>query len=207
MAADAGRFAEVTLFTDVASVVAAYPNAEVIAVDMPMGLPETGRRLADVEAKGRLGKRSATVFFTPPRDVVEAPTYEAANALARSRHGFGISKQSYALRPKILEVDAVVRAGSPMFEVHPDLAFHDLAKGEVPSKRSYRGLKMREALLRRVGMVVPDDLGAAGIAPMDDILDAAVVAIVAGRISRGEATSLPLEAEHDQFGIPMVMWV
>lgn len=203
----ADRFSEARSFGALTEVIAAYPDAAVIAVDMPIGLPAKGRRAADVAAKRRLGRRASTVFYTPPRDVMDSPTYESANALSKRRHGIGVSKQSYALRPKVLEADAVVRAGSALFEVHPEVAFADIAGAPLPSKRTYHGLRMRESLLRTAGLDIPDELGEAGAVPMDDVLDAAVVAVVAGRIGRAEARPLPEPPEPDEHGIPMAIWV
>jgi predicted RNase H-like nuclease len=61
---------------------AAIPDASAIAVDIPIGLPEKGRPRADVEAKALLGPRRNSVFFTPVRRALEAPTH--AEAAARS---------------------------------------------------------------------------------------------------------------------------
>jgi predicted RNase H-like nuclease len=37
----------------------------VIGIDIPIGLPDTGRRRADVLAYQRLGRRRSSVFMTP----------------------------------------------------------------------------------------------------------------------------------------------
>jgi hypothetical protein len=61
--------------------------------------------------------------------------------------------------------------------------------GEVPiaaSKKSGAGQTARCALLTQVGIVLPDDLGEAGSAPPDDILDAAAAGL--------ERTANPREA-------------
>ncbi|RLB41225.1 MAG: DUF429 domain-containing protein, partial [Deltaproteobacteria bacterium] len=80
-------------------------GTQVIAVDIPIGLPDGAEpRAADVEAKKRLGKLGPAVFATPPRVVLEAPSYAKANALSKELFGRGISCQSYALRRKIFEV-------------------------------------------------------------------------------------------------------
>ena len=43
-------------------------------------------------------------------------------------------------------------------------------------------------------------------AKADDFLDACVMMLVAGRISRGEATSFPDPPLADRFGIPVAIW-
>ena len=43
-----------------------------LAIDIPIGLPESGVRSCDREAREFLGARRSSVFFTPVRDVLEA---------------------------------------------------------------------------------------------------------------------------------------
>lgn len=200
-----GRYGEAVSFTQVADVFAAYQGAAAVAVDMPIGLPDTGRRTADRQVRDLLGSRRSSVFFTPPRDVVYTTPYAAANALAKQRHGFGISKQSYMLRDKIIEVDRLA-ANHPLFEIHPELVFTDLAGNEMASKRSYEGLKTRDRLLRAAGIAIPDDIGPAGVVPIDDVFDAAAAAIAAGRIANGKAIPVPDPPEIDGTGLAMAIW-
>ncbi|NND03414.1 MAG: DUF429 domain-containing protein [Acidimicrobiia bacterium] len=200
-----GAFSSAAIFGCIDEVLDAYPDAT-IAADIPIGLPSTGRREADLLARQRLGIRRSSVFHCPPRDVIETETYAAANALAKERHGFGISKQSYMLRPKILEVDRAIGSGATIFEVHPEVVFHALVGGDVPSKKTYAGQRTREAALRSVGIELPADIGASGVVPVDDLLDAAAVAYVAHRISLGTAHSLPMPPQADERGRPMAIW-
>lgn len=68
------------------------PAASIVAVDIPISLPERGWRRADVEARRFLGKRSSSVFATPPRAAVEASSSEEANpraVLGRCAHLLG----------------------------------------------------------------------------------------------------------------------
>ena len=47
--------------------------ATAVAVDIPIGLPPGAeRRLADVEARAAIGSQRSSVFFAPPRVVLEA---------------------------------------------------------------------------------------------------------------------------------------
>ena len=201
-----GRFRSAEVFESASHVLDAHSAAAVIAADIPIGLPSTGRRRADVMARARLGARRSSVFFCPPRGVLEIDTYAAANALAKEKHNFGISKQSYMLRPKILEVDGAIAAGAVIYESHPELAFQAISGSELPSKKTYAGQRAREAALRSVGIELPDDLGPAGVVPVDDVLDAAVVAYVAHRIDRGGADSLPSRPPLDAHGRQMAIW-
>ena len=64
---------------------AAAPDAALIAIDVPIGIPDVGRREADVAARRFLGPRRNSVFFTPVRGAVEAATHaEATSASVRA---------------------------------------------------------------------------------------------------------------------------
>ena len=83
----------------------AAPNVEVIAIDIPIGLPSADPREADIASRLQLGPRRSSVFSTPPRDVLLAETHALATKLAVELTGRGISQQSWALRSRILEVE------------------------------------------------------------------------------------------------------
>src|SRR5206468_1411244 len=57
-------------------------EAQVIGVDIPIGLPESGARPADVAARRFVGPRASSVFTTPQRAVLEAPSYAEARRVA-----------------------------------------------------------------------------------------------------------------------------
>jgi hypothetical protein len=81
-------------------------HIEVVAVDMPIGLSDNSSRRADVEARKLIGPRRSSVFPTPVRGALDGETYEEASALSRELTGKGLSKQTFALKPRILEIDA-----------------------------------------------------------------------------------------------------
>jgi predicted RNase H-like nuclease len=195
VALDDGRFRSAELHPRFADGLAAHPEAEVVAVDIPIGLPDTGTRRADLEAKALLRGKAPSVFLTPPRAVLSAANYPESSKLCRQLSGRGLSKQSYSLFPKILEVDAV--DDPRLREVHPEVSFARLAGEPVAeSKRSWTGVVRRRALLAGAGVELPDDLGDAGrLAAADDVLDAAVAAWSAARIAARQATSLPTRPE------------
>jgi predicted RNase H-like nuclease len=60
--------------------------------------------------------------------------------------------------------------------------------------------------LRAAGIELPDDLGEAGAAGVDDVLDAAAVAWSAHRIARGMARSLPEQPEPGPDGHAAAIW-
>jgi predicted RNase H-like nuclease len=159
-----------------AEILLGFRAASVVAVDIPIGLPKSAPRAADLAARKFVGARRSSVFLTYPREVLAAPTYAEALLLARGLGWPGISKQSYGLRHRIFEVEATLEAR--VIEVHPEVSFRELAKRELPSKHTPAGLALRQRLL---------DLPGAG----HDVLDAAVAAWSADRYARGEALPLP----------------
>jgi len=173
---------------DFAQVLASLLDVQVIGVDVPIGLPTEGRRRADIEARAFLGVRRSAVFFAPPAGSFDAKTY----ADARVRHP-SMSAQTWALERAIVDVERY--AGDPrVHEVHPEVSFRALYASEVPfAKRSWNGSQLRMELLREAGIAIPSDLGVPGRAPVDDIVDAAIVAWTARRMASGLSKTLPAD--------------
>jgi predicted RNase H-like nuclease len=82
---------------------------DVVAFDMPIGLPDAGRRQADVLARKLAGPRWASAFATPVRAAVEEEDYATAAGVNLKLAGEGISRQAHGLRARILQVDRWVR--------------------------------------------------------------------------------------------------
>jgi len=182
----------------------------VIGVDIPIGLPDTGRRQADVLAYKLVGPRRSSVFITPVRAALEAASHPAAVEVNKELAGEGVSAQVYGLRSKIFEVDAWVRhAQQPVVEVHPEVSFATLAGAPLPdSKRTWAGVQQRRRLLADAGLRLADDIGDAGRhAAVDDVLDAAAAAWSAARVARGLATPLPNPPVKHSDGWPVAIWV
>src|SRR3954452_1292145 len=72
------------------ALIARFPDAPTIGVDMPIGLPEV-RRPADELARDFVGPRRSSVFPTPPRAVLAAASYPEANLIAPAILGGKIS--------------------------------------------------------------------------------------------------------------------
>src|SRR5919108_3110460 len=87
-----GRFGRAALLPSLENVLEAEPEATVVGVDTPIGLPESGFRAADLEARRFFGPRWHSVFLTPPRAALEAATYPDAAAVARRLTGAGLSQ-------------------------------------------------------------------------------------------------------------------
>lgn len=201
-----GGFVSASLHDSLAAVLAAHEAADVFGVDVPLGMPEDGPRSADAAAQAALGARRATIFMTPPRAVLEAPTYAEARARATALTGKSISAQSFALRHNVLEADGL-RGDPRVFEVHPELSFRALAGSVLAEgKRTWNGAARRRDLLASAGLELPADLGEAGAVPVDDVLDAAAAAWSARRIARGEAGRLPEAPPLDEHRRPVAIW-
>lgn len=195
-----------------ALIAAATPGGDLacIGIDIPIGLPDTGRRQADVLARKALGPRWQSIFMTPVRPALLAADFAAAVEVNRELAGEGLSRQAFALRTKILEVDRLATTSAcPVLEVHPELSFATMAGGPLAAgKKTWAGAQARRELLARHGIPVPDDLGSAGsLAAVDDVLDAAAVAWTAARYAAGLAHSLPSPPERFSDQIPCAIWV
>jgi predicted RNase H-like nuclease len=185
-------------------------SADAVGIDIPIGLPDAGVRAADGAARARLGRRRSTVFDAPLRPVLAASTYaEARELLARGGHR-SMSAQAWGLVAKVREVDRALsrRTADRVVEVHPEVSFQTMAGGELPAKKTVRGMAARiELLLRWRG----DVLVAMQTCPpgprIDDVLDALAVLWSVQRWQAGTAEVLPAGADRrpprDARGLPM----
>ncbi len=184
----------------------------VAGVDMPIGLVDAPVRDADRAARELLGARASSVFNAAPRAVLdayargEATDHAAASAAAVAATGRGMTRQAWALVPKILEIDRLVARGAPLYEAHPEVAFVLVAHEPLPRKRSWAGIQTRRAVLERLGIVLPSRFpGDDRVAP-DDVLDAAIVAWVADAVATGEGlVTVPDATAQSDHGRPIVI--
>jgi predicted RNase H-like nuclease len=185
----------------------------IVAVDIPIGLPESGARECDVAARMLLGpKRGSSVFPAPLRALLAAKTYEEAGSLRERIEGKRISKQAWMIYPKIAEVDLLLRrspaARAATHEVHPEVSFYYL-NGHSPivaPKRRSAGQAERLALIRHwCGDSIQHELGRSRVltCASDDIIDAFAALWSAERIAAGRAVTLPANPELDSHGLAM----
>jgi predicted RNase H-like nuclease len=216
-----------------AEVIAAPEAPAIIAVDIPIGLPEHSGlrgRSPEREVRPLVGQRRSSVFRVPSRQAVyvgvdhsvpdDKERYIKACAVARAtsvdKKAFG--KQTFYLFPKIVEVDKVLRAQNKLinrvYETHPELAFWRLnggrALGEpkrVKGSCHDPGLALRRSRLIEAGFpaAVVNNVPPKGASP-DDLLDALACAAIAQRIHQGLAQRFPDPPEHDACGLPMAIW-
>lgn len=200
----------VTAAPTIAELAGAIGDIDLVAIDIPIGLPVAGPRAADLAARKFVGARRSSVFTTPVREALRAGSYPEANAISKGLTDRGISQQAYALRFRIQEVENWIgESVAPVREVHPEVSFTVLADN-VPmhtSKKTWAGFCERRSLLRSVGIDLPDDIGPAGPdAGADDVLDAAVAAWSAQRILAGRARTFPSPPERLPDGSELAIW-
>lgn len=179
---------------------------DVIGVDIPIGHVAGGNRRADVEARRFVGPRASSVFAAPPAEVLSTESYQQANELLTAMGVPMLSRQAWALVPKMVEAANVATSDARVFEVHPEVSFCELA-GECLawSKKSWNGLLHRRRLLAQGGIVLPDVIVEVAGTVADDIVDAAVAAWSARRIAAGTARTIP-ESPEEHGGRQVAMW-
>ncbi|MBI1237482.1 MAG: DUF429 domain-containing protein [Alphaproteobacteria bacterium] len=202
------------LFSSLSEIADAGINPVIIAIDMPIGFPERGERggrICEREARALLGRKSSSVFSSPSRKALAASSYEDACKLNSLEGGPRLSKQSYMLFPKMREVDAFKKSktGSIVYETHPEVALAVLAwDSNIESKKTAEGRTARLTVLRKLGFPIggldPHTYPKSKVAP-DDLVDAAICAVVAQRIANGRHITLPENPPLDTDGIEMAI--
>lgn len=189
-----------------------FPAPQVIAVDIPIGLPASGSRECDVEARRLLGKpRSSSVFPAPIRPVLKASSYKEASSLRFQAESKKMSQQAWAIVPKIIEVDRALRekyfSQVQVREIHPEVCFYHLSGGRPMfyGKKTSAGKMERLAILKELYNDVPAALADKRRlkCSTDDVLDAFAALWTAERIVSGEFGQLPLAPPNDGNGLRM----
>ena len=194
----------------------ANPDLVVVAVDFPIGLTAIGPRQTDRAARALLGPRASRVFPAPVRAALDAVSYQAASDRSFAAHGKRLSKQTFAILPKIREVDSALRTrlrdAERVREIHPEVSFCVLNDDQpmVHPKRTGLGfterLKLMEALFPGA-FELSRRTHARSVAADDDILDALAALWTAGRLQTRHARTVPEGAvELDGVGLPMAIW-
>ena len=181
---------------------------QVVGVDIPIGLPDHTIRQADALARTAMPGKASSVFTTLTRAAYAEDTRAEADVANRALTGQGVGAQAFALRPKILEVDAWVRSRPTVtvVEVHPELSFAVMAGAPLlANKKTDEGRRSRLDALAAAGLASPSVLSGPGYAA-DDVLDACAVAWSAARVATGVAQPLPDPPQTFSDGIPAAIW-
>jgi predicted RNase H-like nuclease len=219
----AGEEARVRIVPCFADVLSAPEAPMIVAVDMPIGLPDRigpEGRGPERAIRPLLGARQSSVFSVPPRAAIYAPDFAAAcaAALAASEPPRKVSKQLFMIAPKIREVDEVLRADPALaprvYEVHPELAFWRLNDERAPdAPKKVKGACHEPGLALRRGLLVAAGLPASVVmsappkgAGADDLLDALACAAIARRLHAGTAQPFPDPPGRDAYGLPVAIW-
>ncbi|KRC92647.1 hypothetical protein ASE25_04845 [Terrabacter sp. Root85] len=180
----------------------------VVGIDIPIGLPDSTIRQADVLARKALPGKASSIFSTLTRTAYGEATRLDADAVNRGLVGQGVGAQAFALRDKIVEVDSWLRTRPTVtvLEVHPEVSFATMTGAPIlASKKTDDGRDQRLAALAAAGIARPSVLQGQGYAA-DDVLDACAVAWSAARHAAGLARSLPDPPEVFSDGIPAAIW-
>ncbi len=209
-------------------------GADPVLVDIPIGLSDDDQRACDAAAREVLASgRTGSVFPTPCREAVYAPSYDGAKAVNEARTGLSVTVQTWNVVPRIREADALLAtvpaAREVVRESHPEVCFAALADEAVAhSKTTDEGVAERLSALETVAPGLPglyDALVERFVtepAPharrlpadaADDVLDALALAATA-LVGSGQApvgteswslATLPADPPTDERGLPMEM--
>ena len=168
---DSPARAEAKVFENLTNLAGALNPDSIIAVDMPIGLPERaskGGRAPDWAAKEFLGPRKGSVFLVPSRPAVYAYEQGYAQVCTVARETSdpprAPSIQAYSIFPRIQQLDQMLRQDDALhrrvFEVHPEVSFTIMSGEPIlePKKVKGRihepGMRCRKALLEKQGFAV-----------------------------------------------------
>jgi predicted RNase H-like nuclease len=187
-------------------------SSEILAVDMPIGLSRNGVRQCEVEARKIISPHGSRVFKTLPRGTLKFPQKDwlLANQWSKAQGYGGISKQIWAIRPKIIEIDRAITPAlqARVYEAHPELAFARVNGGPLESKHTAEGLAARKHILQRAGFAALDEwlhrLRGTG-AKADDLYDACILVLTARNILQKAVKFAPAIPETDSRGLRMAI--
>lgn len=201
---------------------AGSPVPDLMAVDMPIGLPDViagSGRGPEQAVRALLGERQSSVFSIPSRSAVHAADYvEACRlALATSEPPRKVSKQGFHLFPRIREIDALLRAEADwrerIFETHPELAFRTMRGAPLVHPKKIKGVVNPAGMAERRALLLAARLSADIVharpprgAAADDALDALAALVVARHIATGRGKPFPDPPGRDSQGLPIAIW-
>ena len=182
-----------------------------VVIDIPIGLPNSGRRACDSEARHKLERRRNSVFLDVRRPLLCKSSYEEANDWGK-QDGIGVSRQLWNIMDKIREVDEWIssKQNPTLREGHPELSFLAAARQPMSHhKRTAAGLAERLEALRDFvcperSLELMEKTSHSGVAP-DDILDALALCRSAARVVLRCHEQVPANPPKDNCGLAMEM--
>ena len=203
-----GNFCESRVCEKFGQLLEHYKDAELVLVDMPIGLPECGKgRECDSEARKKIYPLSSSVFPAPTRVMAK----KIKDGL-KFEGGLKISSQTFSIGCQTAEVDEIMANRTPsrkprVREIHPELCFWAMSGGKpLKSKKTLGGKAGRLSILQavdcratkifekacsRVCNSDDKDVGKIDVG-LDDILDALAAAVTAYKgHTQGPLQTLP----------------
>ena len=211
---ETGNRYKIGIFETLADLWSSLKSNVPILIDIPIGLPVSGKRQCDVEARQILQKRASSVFPVPCRQAIHATAYQKACKINQKILGVKLSVQTWNIAGKIREVDNLLRedkkARRCMRESHPEICFWALAGGSpmVHYKKTDQGHEERLQFLKKFNPATEKIINAAlknyprKYLAKDDILDATALAVTASAGINALAT-IPENPPRDSMGLPM----
>lgn len=189
------------------------PRPHLVAIDIPIGLPDSGSRACDHLARKCLGSRQSSVFPAPIRPALAAESQDEASSITRGIDGKKVSIQAWSIYSKIRAVDIALQQNADLrsliYEVHPEVSFWAWNKKQPmqASKKTPDGQRDRKLLIEAwLGQGVWEQARAdrrkKELAD-DDIADAFAALWTAHRIHAGTACTLSDTPPLDSVGLPM----
>lgn len=202
-------------FEIVATIIEIDPLPDVIAIDIPIGLADTGSRECDLLARKFIGARRSSVFPAPIRPILFETDFATAGRKSFAIHEKRVSKQLFEIMGRIREVDSILRCHQNLqkavYEVHPEVTFRAWYGSDIPfAKRHKSGRALRLGLVdERFGANAFQRIRQSYLKKLvadDDILDAFAAVWTAWRIVSGAAATLPRPPQTDSVGQRMGIW-
>ena len=202
---------------DFAGLVEGLPPGARVFIDIPIGLIDSGGdgRECDRLARRALGSpRSSSVFSAPAFPVLAAASYDEAKTKSFEATERMLSRQIFAIVPKIKEVNEYLAANHNLpvvvREVHPELCFWGLNGGVAMqhAKKKLAGYNERLQLLQKflpnAQALVQEPLNKhkRSAVARDDIIDA-LVALITVCTADDKLLSLPANPPLDLRGLAM----
>jgi len=200
-----------------------FTHANNALIDIPIGLLDSGtdERHCDTQARKILKQpRASSVFPAPARQSLQATDYQNALVVNRESTGRGLSKQTWAIVPKIREIDNLLLSRLDLQgivrECHPELCFWALnGKSAMQyNKKKKEGKQERLIVLERYFTQCYELFEQASSEFLrrqvahDDIIDAMVCAVTAkyGYNNYAIVPAMPAKDTND-LPMEMVFWL
>ncbi len=203
------------VFGSFANMLNGVQGASHVTIDIPIGLPLSRERDCDVAARRLLrAPRSSSVFPAPVYGVVQEDDYQRACEVHRQIDGRALSRQAFAILPKIREVNGLMWSDPAhqqrVREVHPEVCFAVWNRDKAMQYRKaiVSGRLERQVLIDEVWpgqwRIVRDELSGHSF-EIDDLNDAFAALWTAKRIASGDARTIG-SGQLDPGGLRMEMW-